>query len=363
MRAFGSVLALLLVASNLHAHEIGTTLVAVKFPSSGAYDIEITTDAASLAEKLAAIAGESFDPASSSESAVLQAQLQNRDDLFRSRFSALFDGTAVKPAIEYAVAASSDPSLPPMASIHLKGAIPENARQFTWNYGWTFATYALTVRHGGSEEPAAQWLEGGQLSSPVPIAPSAAAVSRLATAATYLSLGFTHIVPHGFDHMLFVLGIFLLSRRLKEVLAQVSAFTIAHSITLALSMYGALSVPPAVVEPLIAISIAYVAVENMLMSRLRSWRIALVFAFGLLHGMGFAGALQELGLPRSEFVTALVTFNVGVEAGQLAVIAGAFLLVGWFWTRQDWYRRRVVLPASALIACIAVYWTVERLSA
>ena len=129
--------------------------------------------------------------------------------------------------------------------------------------------------------------------------------------------------------MLFVLGIFLLSGRARSVLWQVSAFTVAHSITLGLSMYGIVAVSPTIVEPLIALSIAYVAIENIFLSELKSWRVALVFAFGLLHGMGFAGALKELGLPRSEFVTALVTFNVGVEAGQLAVIGAAFLLVGW----------------------------------
>ena len=115
--------------------------------------------------------------------------------------------------------------------------------------------------------------------------------------------------------MLFVLGIYLLSGRARSVLWQVSAFTVAHSITLGLSMYGVVAVSPRIVEPLIALSIAYVAIENIFLSELKSWRVALVFAFGLLHGMGFAGALQELGLPRSEFVTALVTFNVGVEAG------------------------------------------------
>ena len=128
--------------------------------------------------------------------------------------------------------------------------------------------------------------------------------------------------------MLFVLGIYLLSGRAARVLWQVSAFTVAHSITLGLSMYGVITVSPAIVEPLIALSIAYVAVENIFVSELKSWRVALVFAFGLLHGMGFAGVLQELGLPRSEFVTALLTFNLGVEAGQLAVIGAAFLLVG-----------------------------------
>ena len=116
-----------------------------------------------------------------------------------------------------------------------------------------------------------------------------------------------------------------------------------------------------IVEPLIAISIVYIAVENILLSDMKPWRVALVFAFGLLHGMGFAGALKELGLPRSEFVTALVTFNLGVEAAQLAVIGAAFLLVGWYCSRRQWYRRLIVVPASVLIACTALFWTFERL--
>ena len=127
-------------------------------------------------------------------------------------------------------------------------------------------------------------------------------------------------------------------------------------------MYGLVSVPPRIVEPLIALSIAYVAIENIFRSELKSWRVALVFAFGLLHGMGFAGALKELGLPRSEFVTALLTFNAGVEAGQLAVIGAAFAIVGWHCANRAWYRSRIVVPASVLIACTAVYWTIERLA-
>ena len=111
--------------------------------------------------------------------------------------------------------------------------------------------------------------------------------------------------------MLFVLGIYLLSGRARSVLLQVSAFTVAHSITLGLSMYGLVSVSPRIVEPMIALSIAYVAIENIFLSELKSWRVALVFAFGLLHGMGFAGALKELGLPRSEFVTALLDLQRG----------------------------------------------------
>jgi hypothetical protein len=127
-------------------------------------------------------------------------------------------------------------------------------------------------------------------------------------------------------------------------------------------MYGVVAVSPRIVEPLIALSIAYVAIENIFVSELKAWRVALVFAFGLLHGMGFAGALKELGLPRAEFVTALLTFNVGVEAGQLAVIGAAFMLVGWHCANRAWYRSRIVVPVSMLIAFTAVCWTIQRLS-
>lgn len=249
-----------------------------------------------------------------------------------------------------------------MATIHLTGAVPKGSRRFTWNYGWTFASYALLIRNAATDHPATEWLEGDQTSTPFALTMPTAPADRIRTAWRYLTLGYTHILPNGLDHMLFVLGIYLLSGRARSVLWQVSAFTVAHSITLGLSMYGLVSVQPRIVEPLIALSIAYVAIENIFLSELKAWRIGLVFCFGLLHGMGFAGALKELGLPRSEFLTALLTFNVGVEAGQLTVIAAAFLLVGWHCSRRDWYRSRIVVPISAMIACTAVYWTIERLS-
>jgi hypothetical protein len=148
------------------------------------------------------------------------------------------------------------------------------ARQFTWNYGWTFASYSLTVRN------ATEWLEGNQTSAPFPVA-SAEPLHRF-TAWRYLVLGFTHIVPMGLDHMLFVLGIYLLSGRARSVLCQVSAFTVAHSITLGLSMYGLVSVRPAIVEPMIAISIAYVAIEHFPQG-IEVWRIAKFLPFQLLQ--------------------------------------------------------------------------------
>jgi hypothetical protein len=141
-------------------------------------------------------------------------------------------------------------------------------------------------------------------------------------------LGFTHILPKGLDHILFVLGLFLLSTRKGPLLAQVTAFTIAHTLTLGLSVFGVVSLSWSVVEPLIAASIAYVAVENILTPNLKPWRTTVVFGFGLPHGLGFAGVLQEVGLPRSQRLPLLASFNVGVELGQLTVIALAFLAVG-----------------------------------
>jgi hydrogenase/urease accessory protein HupE len=350
----------LVYAPAMHAHEIGTSRVAVLFQDDQSYRVEIVTDATALAEKLEASVGASL-PANTN-APTLQSLIANFDERFRQRVKLSFDGLMVRPAITYSVEPPIDAASAAAATIRLTGKIPRDARQFTWMFGWTFASYAMTVRRTASENPTAQWLEGGDTSAPFSLTSPAPPVDRLRTAWRYLVLGFTHILPYAFDHVLFVLGIYLLSGRARSVLCQVSAFTVAHSITLGLSMYGVVTVSPRVVEPMIAISIAYVAIENIFLSELKSWRIALVFAFGLLHGLGFAGALKELGLPRSEFLTALVTFNVGVEAGQLAVIGTAFLLVGWHYANRVWYRSRIVVPVSAMIACTAVYWTIQRLS-
>jgi len=352
------LLIVLLSGAVSHAHEIGTTRVTANFHEGQTYDIEIVTDALALADKLVASTGA---PARTNlPPSDLQPLLAGFDETFRQRVKIVFDTTEVRPAITYSITPANGPASVPGATIRLAGQIPQGVHYFTWTYAWTFASYALTLRSKGGATT--QWLDGEQTSAPAKLSSPPPPDSRLATAWRYLTLGFTHIVPYGLDHMLFVLGIYLLSRRARSVLLQVSAFTVAHSITLGLSMYGIVTVSSRVVEPMIAISIVYVAVENIFLSELKSRRIALVFAFGLLHGLGFAGALRELGLPRSEFLTALLTFNVGVETGQLAVITAAFLLFGWHCSHRDWYRSRVVVPISMLIACTAFYWTIQRLS-
>lgn len=178
--------------------------------------------------------------------------------------------------------------------------------------------------------------------------------------ALYLQQGFKHILPLGVDHILFVLSLFLLSPKLKPVLWQSLAFTAAHSITLGLAMFGFLKVSPAIVEPLIALSIIYVALENLFVYKLKPSRIGVVFIFGLVHGLGFAGALTELGLPQNSFFFSLLLFNVGVELGQLTVILAAYFLLARGFAHKPYYRNYIIIPFSLVIATLALWWVIER---
>jgi HupE / UreJ protein len=186
-------------------------------------------------------------------------------------------------------------------------------------------------------------------------------MSEATAAWEYLKLGYTHILPFGLDHILFVLSLCLLSARLKPVLWQATAFTLAHSVTLGLSMYHIINPIAHVVEPLIALSILYVALENIFSPRLKAARIGIVFLFGLIHGMGFAGSLSQMGLPQHAYLLSLIMFNAGVELGQMTfIILVYFLLARNFGNRSN-YRKIIVIPLSAVIVCIAGIWTIQRI--
>ena len=186
-------------------------------------------------------------------------------------------------------------------------------------------------------------------------------MSKSDTVVLYLQTGFQHIIPAGLDHILFVLSLFLLSPQLKTILYQVTTFTIAHTITLGLSVYQIVKVPSNIVEPLISISIIYVALENIYTQQLKKTRIGIIFLFGLIHGMGFAGALSEIGLPQKAYFISLITFNIGIELGQITVILIAYTLVAKWVSQKQLYRSRIVVPISAMICIVALIWTVQRL--
>jgi hypothetical protein len=175
----------------------------------------------------------------------------------------------------------------------------------------------------------------------------------------YLRLGFRHIVPEGADHILFVLGLFFLGITWRKLLSQTTVFTVAHATTLFLSTYGIFSLPSRYVEPAIALSIAFIAIENVLKPKLGPGRLAIVFGFGLVHGLGFASSLSDIPFPKTDFVVALLGFNFGVDLGQLFVIALAFLAVGWFRNRP-WFRRGIAIPCSLAIAAVGLFWGIQR---
>jgi hydrogenase/urease accessory protein HupE len=346
------------IVTPARAHEIGTTQVRAMFSADGTYQFDIAVDPDALLTRLQVAAGQT--PSSALSRSERDRRIQALAGVFLERTHIRFDGVLARPAFAYAPASALSDLAQAPSLIRLTGRVPSAAQAFTLDYGLSAGSFAINVRIGEGAATT-RWLDGGQESSPISLARTAPATKR-AIASQYFGLGYTHILPKGLDHILFVVGLFLLSVRLRSILLQVSAFTIAHSITLGLTMYGIVSLPARVVEPMIALSIAYVAIENLCTSQLKSWRVALVFSFGLLHGLGFARVLRDLGLPHSEFLTALLSFNVGVEAGQLTVIAMAFAAVIYWRRNPTSYRRLIVQPASVAIALAGLYWTIERIA-
>ncbi|GAA5121874.1 HupE/UreJ family protein [Luteolibacter yonseiensis] len=175
----------------------------------------------------------------------------------------------------------------------------------------------------------------------------------------YFVIGFTHILPGGLDHILFILGLFFLTKNAGALLLQMTLFTLAHSLTLGLSLYGIVHAPTVLVEVAIALSIAFVAGENLFSDKLSRWRPWVVFGSGLIHGMGFAHSFEETLVDSGDFLPALFSFNMGIEFGQLAVVGIASAAVALWWKR-DWYRTVIARPASLMIASAGLYWAVER---
>ena len=344
-----SFLALLWLASGLplHAHELGSMRAKAIFETGGAFRIDVVVDV------------EHLPPG------VVPPDADTLGDLLVASTHVSFDGVPAhveeEPLSAEEMALVLSTTVPQSKIVfRLHGRVPAGARTFEWSHSLPIGQYLLGTQEEGEDRVEWHWLEGAGKPFVYALRHAPPMPTRMQVIRQYLELGFTHILPKGLDHILFVLGLFFLSLKPSTILKQVTAFTIAHSITLGLTIYGLVSLSPRIVEPLIALSIVYVAVENLVLTEVKPWRIAIVFCFGLLHGMGFAGVLRELGLPRSEFLTALVSFNVGVEGGQLAVIAMAYLAVGLWLGKKPWYRRYVAMPASAIIALVGLYWTVQR---
>jgi len=302
---------------------------------------------------------------------LLPEQLQVKFDPFKQEFlNQIYlkaDGQVVAlEIVDVWIPQPGYTKVPRISVITLRAELDQSSRTLQWYYPARFGDNAVRVRQVDEDNEEWHWSEWQWLrkDEPSQLFSLEEIFTRRPIAEvviSYMAIGFEHIVPRGTDHILFIIGIFLLSTRLKPLLWQVTMFTVAHTLTLALSMKGIVSLPSNIVEPLIALSIAYVGIENIFAHSLHKSRLILVFLFGLLHGLGFAGVLSDFGMPANAFATALISFNVGVELGQIAVILFAYLAVGIWFRDKPWYHQRITVPGSLIISIIGLYWTYDRI--
>lgn len=355
---------------NAAAHEIRPAIADLTFPEAGRARIEMSLI---LEAAIARIGSGHGDTDESANAKTYDALRLLEPDALAEAFAAFeadfVAGTSLRadgePVALSVVRLEPEPvgdiDFARLATIVLEGDLPRDARTVTFSFDADFGPSVIRVPDTATGEMNySVYLEGGAESEPIPVDAPPEARGAAEIFADYLWIGFTHIVPKGIDHILFVIGLYLLSPRLRPLLVQVTAFTVAHSITLALAMLEVITLPASIVEPLIALSIVFVAVENLFTDRMSRHRAVIFFGFGLLHGLGFAGVLNEIGLSPAHFISGLIAFNVGVEAGQLAVVAACFLGFGLWFSREPWYRARIVQPLSIAIALVALYWVFER---
>lgn len=179
----------------------------------------------------------------------------------------------------------------------------------------------------------------------------------------YITIGITHVLPGGVDHILFIISLFFLSPTLKAIIKQSLVFTLAHSITLLLGAFSIIPNYPDVIEPFIAFTILSTALLNLYTNKpnVSIYKNVIPFLFGLIHGLGFASALSEIGIPKSEFVFALLSFNMGVEIAQILIIGSLFYLVFKPFSNKAYYSKIIVYPINVIIAISALYMFIDRL--
>lgn len=334
-------------------------------------------DLAGLADTNDSANAGAYDRMRALDAAALEAEFRGKWPEIAARIALKADDTALSPRItSVRVPVVENVELPRYSTFTMVADLPPGAQTVT--FGWDASMGGLIVRQQGVEGAYTAFLQDGDLSEPIAraggFAPTAAQTFQ-----TFVLSGFDHIIPKGLDHILFVLGLFLFALKWGPLLWQISAFTLAHTITLGLATLGIISIPESwmwLVEALIAISITYVAVENLFRPAMGWLRPGVVFVFGLLHGLGFASVLSDVGLPQGQFVLALLSFNVGVELGQLAVILCAFVLILIARAASDIAHlddeevlvrdlpvmfRAVSLVGSLAIAIVGFYWFLERI--
>ena len=209
-----------------------------------------------------------------------------------------------------------------------------------------------------TDKPQSQWLKPGDQTSNLGILQ----VKNNTTNFSILGIwnGILQIILYGFDHILFILGLFFFSHKLKPLLIQVTTFTIAHSITLIFGGLGYITISPHIIEVIIAASIIWIGFENLFRKKMKVSRIGVIFTFGLIHGLGFASMFKLKELEGTDFYLNLLSFNIGIELGQLITLLPLIILIPLF-NRLSWYRILIAMPASIIIALFGVEMFIDRI--
>ena len=357
--AIGLAFALWATPTPAAAHDSEHTRVYVAFHRDGTFVIDVLGDPRWFYDRLERLTG--MPLSGPLEGADRDRRITELERIMGYWVWAFFDGRRLEIQPEYIPASGPppNPDWPALATMRFRGTVPDSAIDFSFAYGLVQDDYPLYL-DGNDGKPVIRWVKGDLESEQFPVA-DVTPPGRWSIVADYLELGFLHVLPQAADQILFVVGIFLLSAASGPLVAQVSTTLVAQTLTLGLAMFGIISLRPAIVGPMIALSVAYVAAENLFTSELKPWRLQLVFAFGLLQGIAFATALTRLGLPTTERTAATLAFNIGVVGGQLAVVAALIATLGTVRNRE-WYRRRAVVPLSLAIAAMGAYWTVTRIT-
>ena len=352
------------------AHEIQPAIADLSFPDDGTrFELDITLNLEAI---LAGIGAEHEDtdasPNADTYNSLRANTPQDLEMLLQTRAAELLanihftaDDTALPVILKtITIPDIGDLDLARSSALIFAGNIPEGSKDISFSWSTDYGAIVLRGPLNESGEGYTAYLTSGVSSDLIAIK-GPTKQTLWSVFANYVAIGFEHILPKGLDHILFVVGLFLLSTKLSPLLWQITSFTLAHSITLALGILGLVTIPPQIVEPLIAASIVFICIENIFLDHLSRWRPFVIFGFGLLHGLGFASVLAGIGLAKEHFVTGLVAFNVGVELGQLTIIAACFLTVGFWFGKKSWYRKTITIPGSILIAAIGTYWFIERI--
>ena len=248
--------------------------------------------------------------------------------------------------------------------VYFRVLLDKNSEQFTFNWIKKYGPIILRENNNNKleDELFTEYLQSGKVSNQFSFNENNFE-KKLDSFIKFFVLGVQHIIPKGLDHILFIFGLFLFSSSLRKLITQITIFTIAHSITLIFVSLSVMKINPQIVEPIIALTIVYVGLENIFKNYIKEYfRYVVILFFGLLHGLGFALVLSDIGYRSTDLFINLFSFNIGIEVAQISIVLVLYILIALNFAKNKNYRIFFQVPSSILISSIGLYWFFERIN-